>query len=400
MVRCAIVSSLIAVLLAALAGIAMTWGASFISEAGVGWAVTMLSNWLVPVLVVLGIVCLARERSLLTEGRALAVLSFSAVAFAFGALALIGFGQSFEAADQDVPETGLGAIWWPLLLASWIAGSMTSALFLDALLARTQLHRVTVLARSIPLGALVAASVAPTLITPVFAGLAGVAVAVLSLAAVRPAVDPHEQQARQSARVPTRQPSHPTPAPRRTVRSLSVVSAVTSTVAVIYAFTGSLWPLAAVDSTIAMGQGISMALFSAVPLVAAVGLLLASRSRRATPHTWGPLALLVMSFGAVAAAYLPGPDDWDSAAPGFAAAATLSGCAVAWWLTSRLRGPRAIRIAIGLLCGLAYAAFFGLLGAPMLAFAVPLGAIALAIWPGKRLREVDPTPTPAPVFSH
>ena len=184
------------------------------------------------------------------------------------------------------------------------------------------------------------------------------------------------------------------------MRSLTVVSAVTSIGAVIYVFTGSLWPLAVVDSTIAMGQGISMALFSAVPLLAAVGLLLASGSRRAPQHTWGPLALLVMSFGAVATAYLPGPDDWNAVAPGFATAATLSGCALAWWLIPRLRGPRVIRVAIGALCGLAYAAFFGLLVAPMIALAVPLGAIALAVWPGKRLREVDPARATPPAFSH
>jgi len=247
---------------------------------------------------------------------------------------------------------------------------------------------------------LLAASVAPALIMPVTPALAGVAVAVLSLMASRSTLDTREQQASERQIAPTRAPVRPTAARRRTVRSLAIVSAVTSIVAVVYAFTGSMWPLAASDSTIAMGQGISMALFCAVPLLAAIGLVFAPRSRQAPQHTWGPLTLLVMSFGALAVAYLPGPDDWNAAAPGFATSAALTGGALAWWLTTRLRGPRVIRATIGALCGLGFAAFFGLLLAPTLSFAVPFGAIALAVWPGKRLRSTEVARAATPAFSH
>lgn len=398
--RCAIVSSLLAVLLATLAFLATTWGSSFVYEADLGWVTITLSSGLAPVLVMLGVACLARERNLLTEGRALVVLGLSTVTFALGSLALIGFGQSFEAADAGVPDTGLGATWWALLLGSWVAGSTMSALLIEPILARTRLHQGTALLASVALGALLAASVAPTLITAVTPALAGVAVAVFSLMASRPTLYTRGQQAPERQIAPMRTPARPTAARRGTVRSLAIVSAVTSIVAVVFAFTGSLWPIAASDSTIAMGQGISMALFCAVPLLAAIGLVFAPRSRQAPQHTWGPLALLVMSFGALAVAYLPAPDDWNAAAPGFATSAALTGCALAWWLATRLRGPRVIRVTIGALCGLGYAAFFGLIVAPTLAFAVPFGAIALAVWPGRSVPHVDVARATTPAFSH
>lgn len=365
--------------IAATGGIAMIWIPAL---GAIGYAQSIASA-----LAVLALVALARERSLLSDRRALAVIALSPPTFVCGALALSGWGAAFTAADDGVTATGLGAAWPWLLISGWVLGSAVCVLLIDALFRRTRLHRAAVAPVSILLGVVLATSIAPLLITPLVPAIASAVAAGIALALVRPSGENSLPSAtprlgsEQRAGMLVRR--RITPGIRRGARVLALVSGFGSTIGLIYAFTGASWWSAAPDATIAMGQGISIALLSSVPFLAAVGMLGATRSRRDPQHTWGPLALVALSFAAVAVGYLTGPD-WNRSAPGFAAGAAFTGAALAWWMTPRIRGSRALRIALSALTGLAYAGFFGLIVLPLLAFALPIGAFAIAAWPRRR----------------
>ena len=378
-------SALTGLALAALGNIVMVWTPALLT---VGYV-----HWITSVLALLALVALARERTLLSESRSLVVLALGAPAFALGALALNGWGQAFDAADEGVATTGLGAGWPFLLVAGWVLGSAVCVLLLDALLERTRLHRAAAVAASLPLGVLLATSAAPLLITPLVPALVSAAAAGLALAMLRPAAASRVVVSAPPVTAPAvtaptvsaergdqAQRARVSPGTRRVARVLAVVTGFGSSIGIVYSFTGANWSSAAPDATIAMGQGISIALLSAVPLLAAVGMLAAARSRIAPQHTWGPLALIAVNFAAVTVGYLSGPD-WNASAPGFATGAVFTGAAIAWWMTPRQRGPRHLRIALSALTGLAYAGILGLVVAPMLAFVAPIGAIALAAWP-------------------
>ena len=275
-------SALTGLALAALGNIVMVWTPALLT---VGYV-----HWITSVLALLALVALACERTLLSESRSLVVLALGAPAFALGALALNGWGQAFDAADEGVATTGLGAGWPFLLGAGWVLGSAMCVLLLDALLVRTRLHRAAAVAASLPLGVLLATSAAPLLITPLVPALVSAAAAGLALAMLRPAPAPAAASrvvvsapavtapavtalTVSAERGDQAQRAQVSPGTRRVARVLAVVTGFGSSIGIVYSFTGANWSPAAPDATIAMGQGISIALLSAVPLLAAVGML-------------------------------------------------------------------------------------------------------------------------------
>jgi len=394
--RLAVGSSFLGLGMAALAGLGSVWGTEVLTSAGAWWVVSVITTVVAPTLVLLALVCLARERTLLTEGRALAVLVLSAPALGLGVLSWQGWGQGFDAADDGIAATGLGAVWAPLLMAGWVFGSLTCALVLDALFARAGLRGIVRVSLSVSFGILLALCIMPLLVMPSGPALAAAIVAAIALRVLRPSPPAGKEAVPVERSTPIRR-APLSPSASRGSRSLAVLSAIGSTIGVVYAFTGSQWSPAAVDSTLAMGRGISIALLCGVPLLAALGMRLAARSARPSRHTWGPLALIGLWFGAVAGGYTNGAD--GSLGGGFALGAVLAGGALAWWMTPRLRGPWKVRVAFGSLAGLACAAFLGLVLAPMLAFAVPIGAILLAVWRPRRPRGTEASLAPAPALA-
>ncbi|MFC6357420.1 hypothetical protein [Luethyella okanaganae] len=381
--RLALWTALAALAISAVAGALMVWAPYPLATVGVGWMLPLLSVAVCPGLVAVGALSLARHRGLVSEPRVLAVLGLLAMALPLAALTQIGWGMGFDAADRGAPSTGLAALWAPLFVVAWMLGAAATGLLVDALLEGTRLRSVVRAGCALLSGAIVVPVIGLALITPYASAIAAAGLALLAIVPVSTIIPVRKSRSTEHAVAPTAAPGDFPLRTRTLARTLSWIAAITSAVGIAYALTGSRWSPGAVDGTVAMGRGITIALVSAMPLLAAIGLIAATRTlartRRSPAHIWWPSTLVALSFMAVAVAYLNAPA-WDGMAPGFAVASVLAGTAIAWWMTPRLRGPRRTRIAVSVLIGFGYAVFLGMLVAPMLAFALPVLACTFAIW--------------------
>lgn len=385
--RLALWCALSGLAVAALAGALSVWASVELATSGARWLLPVLSVAVGPLLIAIGGVALARERSLLSDPRSLVVIGLLSLALPAAALAGIGWGLAFNAADEGATPTGLGAWWDPLFLGAWAFGAAGITTFIESVLSRTRLRRAGRIVLSTAVGVIVAPLIGFWLISPYAALIGAAALALVALAVTaRPGPETapvtHVEQPAKASRTDASARA------LRLARVLAWLSVVASAVGIVYGLTGSVWSPGAADGTVAMGQGITIAFASAVPLLAAIGLAVATRARTSATHVWGPLALVALSFTAAAIAYIGAPN-WDRMAPGFAAASILCGSALAWWLIPRLRGPRNPRIAIGVLIGAGYAAILGILVTPMLAFVLPVLAVVFAI-AGTRLPRAAP----------
>lgn len=384
--RVALTSSLLGLGAAALAGVGSIWALDLLVSIGAGWILYALTTGVAPALAMLGLVSLARDRGTFTEGRALSVLGLGAPALVLGALATASWVLGFTRADAGLPPTPFEDAWFPFVIAGLILGSIAFAAALDAHFTRDGMGRGFSAAASIPLGALLAISAAPALLQPIGSGLVAAIIAAVAIAARRPS-PPRSPAPASIAPAPRRAPTARDT--MRVTRGLSVLSALGSTLGIAFAFTGSRWETTggAVDATEAMGQGISLALLSAVPLIAALAVKLAGRGLIASRHTFGPAALIALWFAAVANGYADGAD--GSLGGWFAVGAVLFGAAVTWWATPRVPGLWRARFVLAAVLGVAGAVFVGALVAPMLAFGVPIAAVVLAVRSRDRPRGTD-----------
>lgn len=365
---------LAALAVAAVAGV-ITWMITPPALAGAGWVLPTLialCSWLVAV----GAVSLARQRGLVTEPRAAVLGVLFLVAVALTAMTQIGWGLAFDAADDGTEAVGLGAVWVWLFGAASILGITALALFTEALLRHTALRSAARVVLATVCGAVLAPTIGVTLLSPTVPAVGAAAVAVLALIPMRAARRASRAAAGAEfiAPIPGEVPART----RRAARRLAWFSAAGGAFGVVFALTGSLWTGAA-DSTAAMSQGITIALAAALPLLAAIGIVVVARRRSRVAHTWGPLVLVALALAAVVVAHRGAPA-WEAMAPGFAVAAGLGGAALAWWLAPRLRGPVRTRIPVAVLSGVAYAALFGVLVAAALAFVVPVIAVVVGFF--------------------
>lgn len=369
--RFALASALIAVALAVAAGTVLVWGIQPLASRGLSGVLPAVVSGAVPAFTAFGVVALVRQSGRLADGRTLVLLALAVVASALNALTMASWSAAFDAADEQVPVEGIAAAWLPLAGAALGAGAAFVGTLADALLARTTLSR---LARGVLAGfsGIVAAPIIGLgLISPYVGGLGALAVTVLA-ARLRASDAPPPAPALPKAPRPL------TRAARGTVRLLAGVAVAGGLVGIVYAFTGAQWSPGAVDGTAAMGQGITLLLFSGIPFLSALGLLGAARSRVDAVHVWGPLALVALSFVSVALGYLRAPS-WGGMAPWLQAAAFLVGGAIAWWIIPRARARlRPVgAVLVGGAAGLVYASFLGMLVTPMLAFVVPIAAVVV-----------------------
>ncbi|WP_309617883.1 hypothetical protein [Salinibacterium sp.] len=373
--RLALRAALAALVAAVAGGAVMIWAIYPLATAGAAWVLPVLTVALAPGLIVLGVAALARQRGLLSEPRAVVAVMLTLLALVVAAIAQVSWGMGFDAADRGVTVTGLAAGWVWLFGTAWALGAAAIAVLVDSLLYRSRLHRAASATLAILAGLLLAPAIGASLISPYAAGIGAAGLALLTLVptlASRRVSHPSTQVRRAAADISTRT--------RSLARLLAATTAIVSAGAVVYALTGAHWSGTA-DATAVMGQGITIALLSALPLLAAIGVLVVARGRAA--HTWGPLLFVVLALAAVAVAFRNAPA-WDGMVAGFAVGSAFGGAAIAWWLATRLPGSAGTRTAIAVLIGLGYTAFLGILIAPMLAFALPLVAAAFAIWAPRR----------------
>lgn len=386
----------IAVAVAA-AGIAVVVGVLTTAGAG-GPLVPLLGAGATPLLAGWSLVATARVRGLLGDAQALLLSALVMLTCVLNAAAWLAWSASFDAADEGRPIEGLAAAWVSLVVAAIVVGAASIGLVLDAALKRAT--RLRAGARGAVAGA-VGIAVAPilgvsTLSPVVVAAAACTAVALAVLPARRRLSDPRPQPwpAVSPRAGSTRPLDH-----RRAVavRRLAWLAVGGSALGTVYAFTGAGWSAGATDGTVAMGHGITLLLLSALPLLAAVGLRAAAPPSRVRPRDrWAPLVLVALGTCIVGLAYVGAPD-FGTMQPGFQAAAVLTGAGVAWAIIARAPLPRAAAITVGVSTGALYAAFVGVMVAPMLAFAVPVAAIIAALvprWPRTRRREDARHPQP------
>jgi hypothetical protein len=378
--RFALIAALGAVACAAAAGILTAWTSA-------GDIVLVLQSGVVPLLAAAALTAVLRDRGYLADGRALATLATSAIALTLNALAVASWSLGFDAADAGVPASGLAAAWIPLVICAALTGVIAIALPVEALLQRTTLPGIVRFVVAAVIGLIAAPLLGFSLLSPLVAALITLGVAILALLPSRhaqPQPATRQPATRQPAtRLASSAPERPDPERifryRSTARLLACVAAIGGATGLAYALSGSLWSAGAADGTIAMGQGITLLLVSAVPLFAGVGLIAtAELPPPDAVRVWAPLALITAGFGCTAVGYLNAPS-WDGMSPWFLACAILVGGAISWWIIALIRLPRGAAVALGLIAGALYAAFVGAMLAPMLAFAVPVGAVILAL---------------------
>ncbi len=373
--RFALVAALGGVACAAAAGILTAWTSA-------GDLVLVLLSGVVPLLAAAALTAVLRDRGHLADGRALATLATAAIALSLNALAVASWSLGFDAADAGVPASGLAAMWLPLLIGAALTGAVAIALPLESLLQRTTLPGIVRVVVAAVIGLVAAPMLGFSLLSPLVAALITLGVAVLVLLPSRHA-QPLGSTRQPVTPLASAAPEGPDPERtlryRSTARLLAWLAVAGGATGVVYALSGSLWSAGAADGTIAMGQGITLLLVSAVPLFAAAGLIAtAERPRRDVVRIWAPLALVTAGFGCTAVGYLNAPS-WDGMSPWFLACAILVGGALCWWIVALIRLPRGAAVAIGLISGALYAAFAGVMLAPLLAFAVPIGAVLVAL---------------------
>lgn len=381
--RLALGASIAALVLSVVAGVLFVFFVP--APAGLDGVLPALTTAVIPVLVAVGVIALLRERGTFSDAGALLAIAISALALIVGALSALSWSQGFDAADAGVQPTAFAAAWMPLAATGLVLGGAAVAVVVDALLRRSALARPVRLLIAIVSGACAAPLIGISLLTPYAAALAALGVLVAASVPRRESGDP----------VVSRIPVAPGPAaaPRTVISSLAIASALIGLSGIVYAFSGSTWSPWASDGTVAMAQGMILLFVSGVPLLAAIGLLMVARGRVRAIHVWGPVAMATASLAFMIVAYTRSPV-WADMMLALVISSAFGGAAIAWWMIPRVHTAAVL---LGGLSGLLYATFFGMLVAPMLAFAVPVLAILVAVLGGRRPRVVHEMPVPVTV---
>lgn len=381
--RLMIVASVAATVIAVLASIAQFAGfEGAVNAPGVAdvavWLAALGSGSLLFLVLAAGL----RRGGWVSDGVALALPVLGAVWVATTLIGLASWQRGFDELNRGVPTTAFADA-WPLIAALGVAlgATMTSMIGLSYARARGVNKGAAVLIAAIA-GAVAAAFASVAAISPPV--LAIVSAAILIVVAVGARATRAATPCAGDAVVGEREPGVMAPgaapsssaATLRTRVALVVVTAVASSIGVVTALTGSLW-LPGRDATQAMGAGITIGLFSAVPLCAAVAL--GAVHRPTWKRAWFvPTSVFMASLAIYGIAY-----EWFADGslmfPMLALSAAVGGLAVASWVSPRLaaRGVASSGLA-ATAAGVMYAFVLGIGMPPLATFALPIVATVLA----------------------
>ena len=365
----------------ALAGIALTAMTKSImlelqGPAGFPWDAAIAVDFgATAVLVLTGVVSLARALGLVTAGRALCVLALAWPACVLAAFAQYAPMLGFNAGEASVEVTGPGvytvgfagpATAW--VMASTVAGGALAAvaawLMAEGVLCRTRLGRLP----RFGVATLAAAAAAPAAAAAVVFPMGWVAVAVgvvLLLMRVLGTADLPEPTVALESRG------------SRWVRPLAAVSAILGGLGIAYALTASAWSPAAPNGEAALRQGVLILMVASAPLVVALGVLAAGRGRPSL-HVWGPVILLIVGAGVVILAFRHGLG-LGSMDPTVLAGSAVLGAGIGWRSAALLRASHGERWVAGASIAMGCLAFEGAYVLPYAVFLAPVLAIVLVI---------------------
>ena len=349
-----------------------------------------------PLALALSAVVLWQQSGRISAPAALFTAVAAVPALALATLAMMSWSAGFRLADAGISFSWFEAATLPFALAAWIAGSAAVSGLIGALWTpRSAYARSTKIAllsgvTALCLGLL---SVTAFLLAP----LAAAALLVASLRTDRgEAPDqqaepeaPPLQLVRPSTTVHPSNPGIPSRRLRLAVAGIGFATLLIGVGCAWFALSGSRWPDLAADSTAAMNLGLAAGALNAVPLTAAVGMVLYPSVGRVT--LWAAV-LAAGSLLAEAGAQLAGagdPAQW----PLSLAAGILFGFALALPFARLIPGSALMRTGATAGVGLA-ASFIGLNVVAAAGFIAPLASAALLVWafwpPSARSASLQP----------
>lgn len=327
---------------------------------------------------------------LLRRGRidaepALAALAMSAIAWAFGAVALTSWGVGFEEADSGASRSWFSNAFPIFAGAAWLLGICALVLvtvgLLRSLHSRTLRVVLSTLLAAPSALALGLSSVMPT-------GLVLGAAVVLVVAGFQLGTRP--VTAKRAGHVPRALDD----GQRNRIAVLAAVAAALGIGCAAFALTGSQWLPAVGDGTDAMRVGILGGALVAILTVVAGAKVLVNRRGYGT---LGPAAAAIGALLTVAFSYSLSIDDargW----PLLLVAAALTGLTGGLLLAPMLPGPPLLRASLVIAISVALAGALGLLVITAVSFIAPFLAITLLVFMLRRPRQAeDLRSTPGPL---
>lgn len=350
-----------------------------------------------------GVIGLLQAYGLLSPPRALLTATIGVVMAVAAVLTGFSFSVGFEAADAGAPMPFLGRITGALALSTWALGATTTGLTCDGLLSASRLHPALRPAVSALLGIVATPFLCYALIQPLLmtgcsggmllisilphgrrlagssspaghaagAGAGGAARAgsgtgrigapapMVGARAALPAV-PGSSTPSPAAPSPGLCESSPSrygplragPSAHRLrwARILGACTVLAGIGGIACIILGGVRGAPVGSEGSVTTVGVQIALLSALPVLAALGLLFTGRSAGPSLHIWGPVGLMGVFVVLAAAAYLWIPVGAPQA-PMLIIGAAIGGIAVAWAVIAHLPLPAARRICLGLTLG-------------------------------------------------
>jgi len=358
-------------------------------------ALAVVTIVVAPALLGVAIVCLLRFWAVLSDPRSIAVLTLMPAALVCAWLTQLSWSAGFDELNRGDQLGAFGALWGPLFVIAASIGLVAFVVVADALGSRWGASRPLAITIGVVVGLVSVPAIGLSLLTPITTAVAALGVAIFAARVSR-----SDTSSTSTALVDAggRPPQSGPKNVRVGVLFFAVLGFLVSIFGIVYALTGHLWSAGATDGTIAMAQGISIALMGGVPILTAWGLWVTRNRRLPAQQWWVPLGFLALSLALYGVAYENSPE-WEAMAPGIVASSIAGGIGVAWWLAPRLPARARVRWALAACAAIVYSVFLGIFVPPMAAFLVPVAATVLALIALRRGRCSPPADANAPLTS-